>query len=61
MDHVCRELSPPNLEGLQTCVQWAEFSYIPPLSSADRDFLLQWAFGLFALVWIVKKCIRFFG
>ena len=45
---------------LPVCTEWQEASFLPELTSADRDLILQWAIGIFALVFVVKKIMRFF-
>lgn len=45
---------------LPVCTEWQEASFLPDLTSADRDFILQWAIGIFALVFVVRKIMRFF-
>lgn len=45
---------------LPVCTEWQEASFLPELTSADRDLILQWAIGIFALVFVVRKIMRFF-
>lgn len=45
---------------LPVCTEWQEASFLPELTGADRDLILQWAIGIFALVFVVKKIMRFF-
>ncbi|WP_151788780.1 hypothetical protein [Acinetobacter ursingii] len=61
MDYVCRQLSQPTAEGVQTCLEWTEQNFVPPLSNADRDYMLGWIFSIFALVWGIKRVIRLVG
>ncbi|HFF4346871.1 hypothetical protein J8Z72_04195 [Acinetobacter nosocomialis] len=61
MDYVCTQLSQPTADGVQTCLQWSEQSYVPPLSDADRDVILAWIFSIFALVWGIRRVFRLFG
>ena len=42
------------------CTEWQEASFLPELTGADRDVILQWAIGIFALVFVVRKIMRFF-
>lgn len=42
------------------CTEWQEASFLPDLTTADRDLILQWAIGIFALVFVVRKIMRFF-
>ena len=46
--------------GLPVCTEWQEASFLPDLTTADRDLILQWAIGIFALVFVVRKIMRFF-
>ena len=58
MAYECKTLQ---LQGeLPVCTEWQEASFLPELTSADRDFILQWAIGIFALVFVVRKIMRFF-
>ena len=45
----------------QACVQWAVYSpVLPELTDEARNELLKWAIGIFALVFVVRKIMRFF-
>ena len=58
MAYECKTLQ---IQGeLPVCTEWQEASFLPELTSADRDVILQWAIGIFALVFVVKKIMRFF-
>lgn len=58
MAYECKTLQ---LQGeLPVCTEWQEASFLPELTSADRDLILQWAIGIFALVFVVRKIMRFF-
>ncbi|AZN65753.1 hypothetical protein CFH90_0080 (plasmid) [Acinetobacter johnsonii] len=58
MAYECKTLQ---IQGeLPVCTEWQEASFLPELTSADRDLILQWAIGIFALVFVVKKIMRFF-
>ncbi len=58
MAYECKTLQ---IQGeLPVCTEWQEASFLPELTSADRDFILQWAIGIFALVFVVRKIMRFF-
>ena len=58
MAYECKTLQ---LQGeLPVCTEWQESSFLPELTGADRDVILQWAIGIFALVFVVKKIMRFF-
>lgn len=70
MPYVCEQLSNPNeLTGSQTCQNWVELEQhqtsnvltLPELTTADRDQLLLWMIGIFALVFAVKRLRRMFG
>lgn len=58
MAYECKTLE---LQGeLPVCTEWQEASFLPELTGADRDVILQWAIGIFALVFVVRKIMRFF-
>ena len=58
MAYECKTLQ---IQGeLPVCTEWQEASVLPELTGADRDVILQWAIGIFALVFVVKKIMRFF-
>ena len=58
MAYECKTLQ---IQGeLPVCTEWQEASFLPELTGADRDVILQWAIGIFALVFVVRKIIRFF-
>lgn len=60
MSYECKTLTPPQQGVAQVCMEWQEASFLPELTSADRDLILQWAIGIFALVFVVRKIMRFF-
>jgi len=58
MAYECKTLQ---IQGeLPVCSEWQESSFLPELTGADRDVILQWAIGIFALVFVVRKIMRFF-
>lgn len=58
MAYECKTLQ---IQGeLPVCTEWQEASFLPELTGADRDVILQWAIGIFALVFVVRKIMRFF-
>ena len=58
MAYECKTLQ---IQGeLPVCTEWQEASFLPDLTTADRDVILQWAIGIFALVFVVRKIMRFF-
>ena len=58
MAYECKTLQ---IQGeLPVCIEWQEASFLPDLTTADRDLILQWAIGIFALVFVVRKIMRFF-
>lgn len=58
MAYECKTLQ---IQGeLPVCTEWQEASFLPDLSTADRDLILQWAIGIFALIFVVRKIMRFF-
>ena len=59
MAYVCKELQ--NSNGVQTCVQWVEQTFVPTLSTADRDELLLYAISIFAVVFVVRQIMRLFN
>lgn len=60
MGYQCKTLTPTQSSTAQVCTEWQEASFLPDLTIADRDVILQWAIGIFALVFVVKKIMRFF-
>lgn len=40
------------------CLQWVEHSYVPTLTNADRDAMIVWAVGIFAVVYVVRQLLR---
>lgn len=60
MAYVCESLQQqPN--GLQTCIQWTEQTFVPSLTNADRDTMIFWAVGIFAVVFGVRKLLKLFN
>ena len=58
MAYECKTLQ---IQGeLPVCTEWQEASFLPDLTTAARDLILQWAIGIFALVFVVRKIMRFF-
>ena len=58
MAYECKTLQ---IQGeLPVCTEWQEASFLPDLTTADRDLIIQWAIGIFALVFVVRKIMRFF-
>ena len=58
MAYECKTLQ---IQGeLPVCTEWQEASFLPELTGADRDVILQWTIGIFALVFVVRKIMRFF-
>ena len=58
MAYECKTLQ---IQGeLPVCTEWQQASFLPDLTTADRDLILQWAIGIFALVFVVRKIMRFF-
>lgn len=58
MAYECKTLQ---IQGeLPVCTEWQEATFLPDLTTADRDLILQWAIGIFALVFVVRKIMRFF-
>lgn len=58
MAYECKTLQ---IQGeLPVCTEWQEASFLPDLTTVDRDLILQWAIGIFALVFVVRKIMRFF-
>ena len=60
MAYECKTLTPLQAGTAQVCMEWQEAAFLPDLTTADRDVILQWAIGIFALVFVVKKIMRFF-
>ncbi|VCX06114.1 hypothetical protein [Acinetobacter baumannii] len=48
MDMVCKQLSSPDANGVQSCLQWGQADlYLPPLSYAEATTIG----GAFGYVW----------
>lgn len=60
MSYQCKTLTPLQAGTAQICTEWQEASFLPEMTGADRDVILQWAIGIFALVFVVRKIMRFF-
>lgn len=60
MSYQCKTLTPLQAGTAQICTEWQEASFLPEMTGADRDLILQWAIGIFALVFVVRKIMRFF-
>ena len=60
MAYQCKTLTTLQPGTAQVCTEWQEASFLPDLTAADRDLILQWAIGLFALVFVVRQIKRFF-
>lgn len=60
MSYECKTLTPIESGTAQVCTEWQEASFLPELTGADRDLILQWAIGIFALVFIVRRIVRMF-
>ena len=56
--HVCKTLSPQNESGLQTCLEWQDFSILPNLTVEQADQMLIAIVGCFAIVFIIKQVQR---
>lgn len=65
MAYVCGQLSNPNLiTGLRTCNQWVEQStnsFLPELTTANRDDLIIFFVSVFVVVFTVRMIRRLFG
>jgi hypothetical protein len=68
MAYVCETLSSPAfITGQQTCNKWVVLeqqqsnSFLPTLTAAERDDMLLWFIGIFAVVFIVKAIRRLLG
>ena len=63
MAYVCETLSNPAfITGQQTCTKWVEYQssngFLPTLTAAERDDMILWFVGIFAVVFIVKAIRR---
>lgn len=58
---VCSELSSDK----KTCETWSvlehENSFIPELSAQQRDEIIYWMIGIFAVAYVVKRIRRMLG
>ena len=48
-------------EATLLCLKWVDASLLPTLTNAQRDEILTWGIGLFALVFGVRAVLRFFS
>lgn len=55
--HVCKTLTDPDVNGLQTCLEWMQFTLLPPLTLEQATMLG----GSFWLVLVVAKGFRELG
>ena len=51
--HVCKTLSPQNESGLQTCLEWADFSQLT-FNSDQAIELIIFAVSCFVIMFIVR-------
>lgn len=66
---VCTQLGSKNLITQEIpCKAWAELppsstaqQVLPTLTTADRDAILLWMVGIFAVVFVVKRILRMLG
>ena len=65
MAYVCETLSNPAfITGQQTCNKWVVLeqqqsnSFLPTLTAAERDDMILWFVGIFAVVFTVKAIRR---
>ena len=63
MAYVCETLSAPAiLTGYQTCTKWVlqqtSSSFLPDLSTADRDQMIFYFVSIFAVVFVTKAIQR---
>lgn len=61
MSYECKTLSPPQEGTAQVCMEWQESKFLPELTAQDRDSILEWTIGIFALVFVVRKIMRMFN
>ena len=63
MAYICETLSAPALTtGNQTCTKWVAYQpssgFLPTLTAAERDDMILWFVGIFAVVFTVKAIRR---
>ena len=62
MAYICETLSSPSLNTDQTCTKWVEYQpstgFLPTLTAAERDDMILWFVGIFAVVFTVKAIRR---
>ncbi|MDM1764451.1 MULTISPECIES: hypothetical protein [unclassified Acinetobacter] len=57
--HVCKTLSQPNENSLQTCLEWQEQkSFLPDLTKQQADEILIAILSCFAVVFIIKRVLN---
>ncbi|WP_455803222.1 hypothetical protein, partial [Acinetobacter guillouiae] len=54
MAFLCEEINTQTNE----CLRWVEHSFVPTLTTADRDTMILWAVGIFAIVFVAKQIQR---
>ena len=54
MAFLCEEVNSATNE----CLKWVEHSFVPTLTTADRDTLILWAVSIFVVVFVVKQIQR---
>ena len=62
MAYICETLSTPDSTGHQTCTNWVAYQpssgFLPTLTAAERDDMILWFVGIFAVVFTVKAIRR---
>ena len=65
MYSVCKSLSQPDQEGLQTCIEWVEYSFFselsPYLNFHNANLILASVAVVFATVFIIKRIMNLLG
>lgn len=59
--HLCKTLSQPDPNGLQTCIEWSQYSIFPQLTSDQRDQIILFAVVIFLIVFGVNQLRRLFN
>ena len=52
--YFCKSLTPPNIDGLQTCTEWATFDF-PSFTPEEAAALTSYIILSFVAVWCFKQ------
>lgn len=58
--YVCTQLSPPYEGQVQTCIAWAEQTFLPALSYSDANLIIAAYAGMLASIWGFRRVLAIF-